>query len=163
MSERRRRGIIDLLLDRVANRPRLLLHEEREAGAGEAAAGAERPARAEESPGLSLSSPPAPAPPAAPPPEAPAAEAPPARTRRARRSRSADTDYVEELLIVAGLWGRAFENPSLAESLGEYADEMLGGSGDVKQMFMSLAAARGDDRINLTMEFFHGLAGTVKC
>jgi hypothetical protein len=162
MSERRRRGIIDLLIERMDNRPRLLMREEREAETE-----TERPVQVEGGPGPSLSSPPAPAP-SSTALEAPVVEAPPARTRRTRKStrktsRNVDTDYVEELLIVAGFWGRAFENPSLAEGLGEYADGMLGGSGDVKQMFMSLASAQGDDRTDLTMKFFHGLASTVKC
>jgi len=171
MSERRRRGIIDLLIERMDNRPRLLMREEREAGTEtgtrEAETETERPVQVEGGPGPSLSSPPAPAP-SSTALEAPVVEAPPARTRRARKSarktsRNVDTDYVEELLIAAGSWGRAFENPSLAESLGEYIDGMLGGSGDVKQMFMSLASAQGDDRTDLTMKFFHGLASTVKC
>ncbi|MFP3208253.1 MAG: hypothetical protein RXR82_00555 [Nitrososphaeria archaeon] len=165
MSERRRRGIIDLLLDRMANRPRLLLREEREAGAGEAreaAAEAERPARAEESPGLSLSSPPAPAPPAAPPPETPAAEAPPARARRARRSarRRGEDDEILNYLIAAAAWGRVYERPSLAGELGEAVDQMLvGGSGDAKRMFEMLASARSEDeKDDLTRAFLRGLA-----
>ena len=170
MSERRRRGIIDLLIERAANRPRLLMREEREAEAGTREAGTEteRPARVEGGPGPSLSSPPAPAPSSdmmPPSLEAPV-EAPPARTKRTRRStrRRGGNDEVMDYLIAAAAWGRVYERPSLVGDLGDAVDQMLmGGSGDVKRMFEELAAARSEDeKDNLTRAFLRGLADVAK-
>jgi len=160
MSERRRRGIIDLLIERAANRPRLLMREEREAETE-----TERPAQVEGGLSPSLSSPPAPAP-SSTAPEASAVEAPPARTRRTRKStrRSRRNDEVMNYLIAAAAWGRVYERPSLVNDLGEAVDEMLmGGSGDVKHMFDELAAARNEDeKDTLTKMFLRGLADVAK-
>ena len=160
MSERRRRGIIDLLIERAANRPRLLMREEREAETE-----TERPAQVEGGPGPSLSSPPAPAP-SSTALEAPVVEAPPARTRRTRKSsrRSSRNNEVMNYLIAAAAWGRVYERPSLVNDLGEAVDQMLmGGSGDVKRMFDELAAARNEDeKDNMTKVFLRGLADVAK-